>query len=297
LAYGGETVAAVQIFKYLFRLNLIRLKNQHLRKVLNKMAKKKSFLKTSSGKKLMNFIYGAAAAVVIVGALFKILHWPGANEMLIIGMFTEAFVFLVSAFDTPADEYEWERVYPALEDDSYVAEAAPAIDTSWTKEISKINGDVFHELSGTLENLNFNVGKLSTVTDAAGATDEYALKIREASGKIDSLNRSYEVAVDSMSGFANAAGDAKAYHEQVQVITRNLSSLNSIYELELQDAKTHLKSLNQFYGSMTEAMSSMAEASKDAEAYKEGMADLNRNLQRLNNVYGNMLSAMSGGAH
>lgn len=262
------------------------------------MAKKKGFLKSSSGKKLMNFIYGAAAAVVIVGALFKILHWPGANEMLIIGMFTEAFVFLVSAFDPPADEYEWERVYPALADDAYVPEAAApaALDTNWTKEISKLNGDVFSELSGTLENLNSNVGKLSSVTDAAGATDEYALKVKEATGKIESLNRSYEVAVDSMSGFANAATDAKLYHEQVQQITKNLSSLNSIYELELQDAKTHLKSLNQFYGSMTEAMSSMAEASKDAEAYKQGMADLNRNLQRLNTVYGNMLAAMGGGA-
>lgn len=259
------------------------------------MAKKKSFLKTSSGKKLLNFVYGAGASVVIIGALFKILHWPGANEMLIVGMGVEAIVFFISAFDPPADEYEWERVYPALADESY-AEATPALDTSWTKEISKLNGDVFSELSGTLENLNSNVGKLSSVTDAAGATDEYAMKIREAAGKIDTLNRSYEVAVDSMSGFANAASDAQAYHEQVQQITKNLSALNSIYELELQDAKTHLKSLNQFYGSMTEAMASMAEASKDAQEYKQGMAELNKNLQRLNQVYGNMLSAMAGGA-
>ena len=98
-----------------------------------------------------------------------------------------------------------------------------------------------------------------------------------------------------MGEFANAATDARAYHEQVQQITKNLQSLNSIYELELQDAKTHLKSLNQFYGSMSEAMSSMAEASRDAESYKKGMADLTKNLERLNNVYGNMLSAMSGG--
>lgn len=259
------------------------------------MAKKKGFLKTSFGKKLLNFIYGAAAAVVIVGALFKILHWPGANEMLIIGMFTEAFVFLVSAFDPPQDEYEWERVYPALADEFAAAAPSPVLDTSWTNEISKLNGNVFSELSGTLENLNDNVGKLSSVTDAAGATNDYAQRVREAAGKIDDLNRSYGVAVDSMSSFANAATDAQAYHAQVQTITRNLSSLNSIYELELQDAKTHLKSLNQFYGSMTEAMSSMAEASQDAQAYKAGMAELNKNLQRLNGVYGNMLNAMAGG--
>ncbi len=255
---------------------------------------KKGFLKSKSGKWLMNFIYGAGAAVVIVGALFKILHWEGANLMLIIGMFTEAGVFLISAFDPPADDYEWERVYPALADGSFVAEDNK-IDTSWTQSLDKLDGSVFSDLSTTLVGLNDNVGKLSAVTDAAGATNEYASRIKEASGKIESLNQSYSVAVDSMSGFANAATDAQAYHEQVQTITKNLSSLNSIYELELRDAQTHLKSLNQFYGSMTEAMSSMSEATKDAESYKEGMHLLNKNLERLNGVYGNMLSAMAGG--
>lgn len=257
------------------------------------MAKKKGFLKTRSGKVTLNFIYGAAAAVVIVGALFKILHWEGANEMLIIGMFTEAFVFLVSAFDPPADDYEWERVYPVLAEANHVPD--PVALDQWQPEMPKIDPAVFDDLSHTLVGLNDNVGKLSSVTDAAGATNEYAAKIKEASTRIESLNQSYSVAVDSMSGFANAATDAQAYHEQVQTITKNLSSLNSIYELELQDAKTHLKSLNQFYGSMTEAMASMVEASKDAEQYKDGLRNLNDNLQKLNSVYGGMLSAMSGG--
>ncbi|GAB4404170.1 MAG: hypothetical protein OHK0039_04210 [Bacteroidia bacterium] len=257
------------------------------------MAKKKGFLKSRTGKVVMNFIYGAAAAVVIVGALFKILHWEGATEMLIVGMFTEAFVFLLSAFDPPSDDYEWERVYPVLADESY--EGGNNLPEWTAPELPKIDGKVFDDLSLTLAGLNDNVGKLSNVTDAAGATNEYAKRIREATDKINSLNQSYSVAVGSMSSFANAATDAQAYHEQVQTITRNLGSLNSIYELELQDAKTHLKSLNQFYASMTEAMSSMVEASKDAQEYKKGMADLNRNLQKLNSVYGNMLSAMAGG--
>ncbi|MDW3651105.1 MAG: gliding motility protein GldL [Bacteroidia bacterium] len=259
------------------------------------MARKKGLLKSRGAQVTMNFIYGAAAAVVIVGALFKILHWEGANEMLIIGMFTEAFVFLISAIDPPSEEYEWERVYPVLADDSMVGDTL--VDTTWTQDVKNLDGAVFGELSTTLTGLNDNVSKLSSVTDAAGATNEYASKIKEASSKIESLNQSYSIAVDSMSGFANAATDAQAYHEQVQTITRNLSSLNSIYELELQDAKTHLKSLNQFYASMGEAMQSMAEASTDAQQYKEGMEVLNKNLQRLNNVYGNMLSAMAGGTN
>lgn len=258
------------------------------------MAKKKGFLKSRTGKVTLNFVYGAAAAVVIIGALFKILHWPFANEMLIIGMGTEALVFLISAFDPPADDYEWERVYPVLaeENPAPMEQIQPSFDSS---SLAQLDGRVFGDLSDTLAGLNDNVTKLSSVTDAAGATDEYARRIKEASTKIESLNQSYSVAVDSMSGFADAATDAQAYHEQVQNITKNLSTLNSIYELELQDAKTHLKSLNDFYGSMADAMGSMVEATKDAEQYRNGMSELNRNLQKLNGVYGNMLSAMAGG--
>jgi gliding motility-associated protein GldL len=256
------------------------------------MASKKSRAWNNS----LNIVYGLGAAVVILGALFKLEHWDGASEMLILGMGVEAVVFAISAFDFPKAEYEWERVYPVLADPDAVAEEDEPVSLEWKDAMKQIDGEVFSDLSNTLAGLNANVDKLSGVADAAGATNDYTSKIREATGKIDSLNQSYAIAATTMGEFANAATDARAYHEQVQQITKNLQSLNSIYELELQDAKTHLKSLNQFYGSMSEAMSSMAEASRDAESYKKGMADLTKNLERLNSVYGNMLSAMSGGA-
>lgn len=256
------------------------------------MASKKSRAWNNS----LNIVYGLGAAVVILGALFKLEHWDGASEMLILGMGVEAIVFAISAFDFPKAGYEWERVYPVLADPDAVAEDDDndTLDLGWKDAMKQLDSDVFSDLSNTLAGLNTNVDKLSGVADAAGATNDYTSKIKEATGKIDSLNQSYAVAATTMGEFANAATDARAYHEQVQQITKNLQSLNSIYELELQDAKTHLKSLNQFYGSMSEAMSSMSEASRDAESYKKGMADLTKNLERLNSVYGNMLTAMSG---
>jgi gliding motility-associated protein GldL len=255
------------------------------------MARKK---KSKAWKNGMNIVYGVGAAIVIIGALAKLEHWPGASLWLITGMGIEAVVFFVSAFDFPEEDYSWERVYPELAEDDVVSTDTP--DISWKDSLNQLDGSVFNDLSNTLAGLNTNVGKLSGVADAADATNEYTSKLKSATSKIDSLNQSYQVAATTMGEFANAATDAKKYHEQVQLITKNLTSLNSIYELELQDAKTHLKSLNQFYGSMTEAMTSLSEASKDAEEYKNGMADLTKNLKRLNNVYGNMLSAMSGGA-
>lgn len=256
------------------------------------MAKGKGFFKSRAGKNIMNIIYGVGAAIVILGALFKILHLPGATLMLMVGMGVEAGVFLISAFDFPADDYEWEKVYPQLGDPNFI----PTNDYQ-QQALPKMNFDVeaFDGLSGTLTGLKDSVSKFNGVADAAGLTNSYAEAIKGATGKIQSLNQSYGVAVESMGKFANAATDAKAYHDQVQAVTKNLGALNSVYELELQDAKTHLKSLNQFYGAMTKAMGSMVEASKDADAYKQGMQQLNTNIQKLNNVYGNMLSAMAGG--
>ena len=256
------------------------------------MARKK---KSKAWKNTLTISYGVGASIVILGALFKLEHLPGASLMLFIGMGVEAVVFFISAFDFPEEDYEWERVYPVLaDDDAEVGEGSLNLD--WTESMKQLDGDVFGELSTTLSGLNTNVSKLSGVADAAGATNDYASKIKEATAKIDSLNQSYAVAANSMGAFANAATDAKKYHEQVQAVTQNLQALNSIYELELQDAKAHLKSLNQFYGSMTEAMNNMSEASKDAQEYKQGMASLNSNLTRLNQVYGAMLNAMGGGA-
>ena len=76
--------------------------------------------KSNTFKKGMNMVYGLGAAVVIVGALFKIMHWPYGDLMLIIGLVTEACVFVVSAFEPVDTELDWSKVYPELAgEDSY----------------------------------------------------------------------------------------------------------------------------------------------------------------------------------
>jgi gliding motility-associated protein GldL len=265
------------------------------------MAKGKGLLQTRMAKNIMNIIYGVAAAIVILGALFKILHWKGATEMLMVGMFTECGVFLISAVDFPVDDYEWERVYPQLGDPSYIPDPTsyqqPSLDTSGlSSALKQLDVNVFGGISDALGGLKDNMSKFNSVADAAGGTHAYATALQTATSKLDSLNQGFGAAVTSMGKFANSASDAAAYQEEVKKVTKSLTSLNSVYELELQNANTHVKSLNQFYGSMSQAMKSMVEASKDAEAYKTGMSDLNKNLTSLNRVYGNMLAAMSGGA-
>lgn len=271
------------------------------------MAKKKGFLESRAFKIFMKYLYGLGAAVVIAGALFKIMHWPFANEMLIAGMGVECVVFFVSAFEPLHEELDWSRVYPQLAeesdsdfivddmDDGMSTEDALGLVEKGMKEI-ELSPELFESLSGSINGLKSNVDKLAEIEDAAVATNEYASSVRSATGKMEQLNEGYTTTVDAMTSLSNSVGgaaeQAHEYHEQVQRVTKNLSSLNAVYETELQGAQEHIATINKFYESLGGAMSNMIEASKDAEAYRNEVASLTRNLKDLNSIYGGMLSAM-----
>jgi gliding motility-associated protein GldL len=250
---------------------------------------------------IMPKIYGLGAAVVIVGALFKIMHWPFAGPMLVVGLGTEALIFAFSAFMPLHKDPEWSRVYPQLADDyegGYGDDATTS--EGATKSLDKlfkdasINEDVIGRLGTGLNNLTSTVHSLGDLTNAAVASNEYADNVKNASKSLIEMNKSYAKTVDAMSEMANASQDAKEYHHQVQNITKNLGALNAVYEMELQDANNHLKAMNKFYGNLSGAMDSMAEASKDTQTLREEVGKLSKNLASLNGVYGNMLTAMKG---
>lgn len=250
-------------------------------------------------------ITGLGAAVVILGALFKIQHYPGASIMLIVGLGTEAALFVMFAFapKDPADAHlsDWAKVYPQLAtgyDDYEDDDAASADNTS--KKLSEmlananINQNTINSLGEGLNSLTNNVGKMADLSNAAAATDDYAKNAVEASKQLQAVGQSYKTTADAMSGMASAATDAQEYHTQVQSITKNLGSLNAVYEMELSDANNHLKAMNKFYGNLSTAMENMSEASKDTDQFKQQLASLSSNLTQLNSVYGNMLNAMKG---
>jgi gliding motility-associated protein GldL len=253
--------------------------------------------------KFMPLLYGLGAAVVIVGAMFKIMHWPGAGPMLVVGLSTEAVIFAFSAFQPVHKDPDWTRVYPQLADDfdNYEDESgAPSTNNGLTKKLDdmladgNVNQDVINKLGAGMQTLASTVGKLKDFTDASVASNEYAANVKTASAQILEMNKSYSKTVDAMSSMANASQDAKEYHAQVQSITKNLGALNAVYEMELADANNHLRAMNKFYSNLSSAMENMADASKDTEQFKNELAKLSGNLTKLNSVYGNMLSAMKG---
>lgn len=275
------------------------------------MAKKKGFLESRGFKLFMKYLYGIGAAVVIGGALFKIMHWPYANQMLIAGMGTEVLVFFVSAFEPLHEELDWSKVYPQLAegdeferslepaDEGLSAEEALSMAQSGMKDI-ELTPDLFESLSGSLEGLKNNVNKLAQIEDATVATNEYSVSVRSATGKMNQLNEGYSNTVTAMNSLSSSVGGAAeqagAYHTEVQRVTKNLASLNAVYEMELNDAQQHIQTINKFYESLGNAMTNMIDASKDAASYRTEVAQLTRNLKDLNSIYGGMLSAMSAAA-
>lgn len=249
---------------------------------------------------VMPKIYGLGAAVVIVGALFKIMHWPFAGPMLVIGLGTEALIFAFSAFMAPPSDPDWTFVYPQLAgeetDDTIESPTGEGLTKSLDKMMhdANISQDLVSRLGSGLNNLTQSVHNLGDLTNSAVASNEYAENVKTASKSIVEMNKSYAKTVDAMSEMANATQDAKEYHHQVQNITKNLGALNAVYEMELQDANNHLKAMNKFYANLSSAMDSMSEASKDTQTLRDEVSKLSKNLSALNNVYGNMLSAMKG---
>ncbi len=254
--------------------------------------------------KFIPFIYGLGAAVVIIGAMGKIMHYDWAGIALPVGLGTEAVIFLIYAFQSflrPSVEYQWEKVYPELSTD-FQGEA-PARATSSLGLTSKMDdmlgnagmdSGIFDKLKTSFGKLSDTVSNLGDIADATVATNEYAKNVKSASTKVGEMNNAYGVAVTAMNSMADATKDAKEYRGQFQKITQNMGALNAVYELELQDTNKHLKAMNAFYSNLSSAMNDMSEASKDTQHFKEELNKLTNNLTSLNSVYGSMLSAMKG---
>lgn len=256
---------------------------------------------------IMPKVYGIGAAVVIVGAMFKILHLPGASEMLTIGLSVEAIIFFLSSFEPAHAEIDWTKVYPELSEDYDGPKASPRIankpqggsaaqEMDKMLEKAKVGPELIESLGKGMRNLADSASKMSNLSDAAVATSDYAKNVGTASKSLVEMNKSYSNTVTAMADMANASLDAKEYHGQVQNVTKNLGALNAVYEMELKDANSHLKAMNKFYTNLSSAMDGMSKVGENTQQFTSELTKLTGNITSLNNVYGSMLTAMRGGS-
>jgi gliding motility-associated protein GldL len=225
--------------------------------------------------------------------------------MLFIGLTTEAVIFFLSAFEPAHQELDWSKVYPELAEDYEGPTAAPRVTNksgvSLTQQLdvslekAKIGPELLDSLGKGLNNLADSAKKMSTISDAAVATTDYANNVKKASTQLLEMNKSYDVAIKAVSSMSEASKDAGEYHAQVQKVTKNLQSLNAVYEMELKDADSHVKNMNKFYESLTGAMNGLSKVGDNTTKFTNELGKLTDNLTSLNKVYGSMLTAMKGG--
>lgn len=271
---------------------------------------------TKKWKLFMAKLYGIGAAVVILGAMFKIMHWPGAGPMLVIGLSTEAVIFFFSAFEPLHEDPKWELVYPELalaHDESFDLHAyldekgeSGMVHGGGSKSVTgitekfdslleeaKIDAALLNRLGDGIRTLSDNAEGLKAVSGAAAATDSYVASLENASQQVRGLSNTYERASESILGLTNTAGEGASFGEQIQKVSTNLAALNNVYELQLKGSSAHLESTEKFQTNVTEMMANLSASVEDTKLYRENMAMLSKNLTDLNQVYGNMLKAMT----
>lgn len=194
-------------------------------------------------KKVMNFAYGMGAAVVIVGALFKIQHWTGASAMLIIGLLTEAAIFGLSAFDAPDVELDWSLVYPELaggnpkerakKEDPKDAQGMLSQKLDAMLKEAKIDGQLMESLGHSIKNFEGAAKAISPTVDSIAGQKKYAEEMTKAATQLETLNGLYQVQLQSAERNAQINNEVAENNlklkDQMQSLTSNLSSLNNVY--------------------------------------------------------------------
>jgi gliding motility-associated protein GldL len=253
------------------------------------------------GKKWKNFmakLYGFGASIVIIGALFKIQHWPGAGIMLTVGLTTEAIIFAFSAFEKPHEDPDWSLVYPELAglpgegggDGGPKLTASQELDN--LLEEAKIGPELIESLGTNLRSLGDNVAKMSDITDASVATEAYVGNVKRATESVGNLNDAYVRASASL-GSLIVDGEGVDINSEMKKMAENITQLNTHYAQQLEGTKQFLAVSDNLYTGMGDLMGTLNESVDDAKKYKQEVAQLAQNISSLNTVYGNMLSAMN----
>lgn len=282
------------------------------------------------GKKVVGMVYSIGAAVVIVGALFKIMHWPGASTVLVSGMVTEALLFMIGCLDKPHAEFHWHEVFPQLLGYGTDPELLKELESrprptlmggaggGASASVPALNEKELESLKAGIGNLAKTAAQLSELGTVATATNKLTTKLDAASEaaeqfvsagktiseKSDALGSVYAQVTQDMQ---NVAKGTKEYETKVADVAKQLTSLNAVYELQLQTLQKQVEAykaqtekvtgataqVEALITSVKQMTDAAGNALKSQEAYVAGAKQLANQVADLNKVYGNMLNALS----
>jgi len=210
---------------------------------------------SKSTKKMFNMAYGLGASIVIIGALFKILHWEigplNGGILLAVGLITEALIFAFSAFEPVEDDLDWSLVYPEL---------AGNMGKNRNKDgVPDAEGILSKKLDEMLKGAHIDAELMESLSESI---------------------RSFEETAKHMVPTTNAIDSTKKYGEEMALAAAQMESLNSLYKVQVESSSRQVEMNDQ--------------VTENTEQLKNQMENLTTNLSSLNGVYGGMLSAMGG---
>ena len=280
-----------------------------------------NLVRSKGYKTFMAYLYGWGASVVIVGALFKIMHWPFANEMLIAGMSTEGIIFFLSAFEPPHKEWDWSLVYPELagmvdeaaldageveyDENGNPIEKAPVSDDPLTAKLDKmledahITSELIDRLGQGMQNLADSANSMNNMASVTAATDKFVSNLDGVANQAGRLLESMQGAPEAISTLstiyqetAQSLSGEVSYAEEMKKMSASLSSINAMYEMQINNASTQMNINKEFEEKMGTMLANFTDSADGIMKYKEQVDALTRKVAELNNVYGNMLAAM-----
>ena len=297
-----------------------------------KRYKKKAgrFLKSDSGQRFFNFAYSIGAAIVIWGALFKILHLPGGNTLLCIGMGTEVLMFILTAFDKPEKEYHWEEVFPVLASNNpedrpdfnggggiviggngqgyeggeinvSVSEAKSAVGLPQGVNLSE---EDTLSLSESIAKMAAASDQLSRMAELTDATQQYLSQmagISEQMQKLQATTTALNEVSQTLLGSYRAitensqtiSDSSTGYVDQMQALNQNISGLNTIYEIQLKSISSQLDNIDRVNRGLKDIRDMYEKSAAESAHYCDETEKMARYMKQLNSVYEKMIKAMT----
>lgn len=291
-----------------------------------------AFISSEKGQRFFNFAYSIGAAIVIWGALFKILHLPGGNTLLSVGMGTEVLMFVLTAFDRPPREYEWERVFPALSPKEAREEGerleAEGLTPADVLNNAGANGNVAIIQGGgytggysgggttirkpgapaktTLEPAQVieAAAAHAPADNVAEATDNYLEQVnamteemRHLHDSTAALNKVSDTLLESYRAITenseNISRSSTGYVDQMEALNRNIQGLNTIYEIQLKSISSQLDAIDRVNRGIKDIRDMYEKSAEQSTRYCEETEKMARYMQQLNTVYERMIHAMT----
>ena len=299
-----------------------------------KKYKKKAgrFLKSDSGQRFFNFAYSIGAAIVIWGALFKILHLPGGNTLLCIGMGTEVLMFILTAFDKPEKEYHWEEVFPVLAsnnpedrpdfaggggiiiggaggsgqgfDGEIHVTASEAKNAVGLPQGVNLSEEDTMSLSESIAKMAAASDQLSRMAELTDATQQYLSQMAGISEQMQklqatttALNEVSETLLGSYRAITenstNISESSTGYVDQMQALNQNISGLNTIYEIQLKSISSQLDNIDRVNRGLKDIRDMYEKSAAESAHYCDETEKMARYMKQLNSVYEKMVKAMT----